>query len=115
MPIISADGYHGNYVHEPWQRVLRLAGALRPARARLARQAGRRLRARHVVRKELRLIGVRGHDLRSVVPAIELIRSDRCPLHLLCTHAFGLDEADRALRVAGARLDREAIHVSIVP
>jgi threonine dehydrogenase-like Zn-dependent dehydrogenase len=68
-----------------------------------------------VVRKELRLIGVRGHDLRSVAPAIELVRSNRFPLHLLCTHAFGLDEADRALRVAGARLDREAIHVSIVP
>ena len=42
-------------------------------------------------------------------------RSDRFPLRLLCTHAFGLDDADRGLRVAGARLDREAIHVSIVP
>ena len=60
-------------------------------------------------------IGVRGHDQRSVAPAIDLIRSNRFPLHLLCTHAFGLHEADRALRVAGARLDREAIHVSIVP
>lgn len=54
-------------------------------------------------------------EQRSVAPAIELIRSDRFPLRLLCTHAFGLHGVDHALRVAGARLDREAIHVSIVP
>lgn len=42
--------------------------------------------------------------------------TDGCrSLHLLCTHAFGLHEVDHALRVAGARPDREAIHVSIVP
>ena len=68
-----------------------------------------------VVRKELTLVGVRGHDHRSVEPAIGLIRSDRFPLRLLCTHGFGLDEVDHALRVAGARLDPEAIHVSILP
>jgi threonine dehydrogenase-like Zn-dependent dehydrogenase len=67
------------------------------------------------VRKELRLLGVRGHDQRSVVPAIELIRSNRFPLRRLCTHAFGLDQVDQALQVAGVRVDREAIHVSVIP
>jgi threonine dehydrogenase-like Zn-dependent dehydrogenase len=68
-----------------------------------------------VVRKELRLLGVRGHDQRSVFPAIELIRSNRFPLRRLCTHAFGLEQVDQALQVAGARVDREAIHVSVIP
>ena len=68
-----------------------------------------------VVRKELRLLGVRGHDHRSVVPAIELIRSGTHPLRLLTTHRFPLDRADEALRMAGQRTDPAAIHVSIVP
>jgi len=68
-----------------------------------------------VVRKELRVIGVRGHDHRSVEPAIEIIRSGRYPLHLLTTHRFPLDRADEALRMAGHRTDPRAIHVSIVP
>ncbi len=68
-----------------------------------------------VVRKELTVMGVRGHDQRSVEPAIDLLRSERFPLRLLCTHAFGLHEVDHALRVAGARLDPEAIHVSVLP
>ena len=68
-----------------------------------------------VVRKELRLLGVRGHDHRSVEPAIELIRSGRRPLRLLATHRFPLDRADEALRMAGQRIDPAAIHVSILP
>lgn len=68
-----------------------------------------------VVRKELRLLGVRGHDHRSVEPAIELIRSGRRPLGLLATHRFPLDRTDEALRMAGQRTDPAAIHVSILP
>jgi threonine dehydrogenase-like Zn-dependent dehydrogenase len=68
-----------------------------------------------VVRKELRLLGVRGHDHRSVVPAVELIRSGTHPLRLLTTHRFPLDQADEALRTAGRRTDPAAIHVSIIP
>ena len=68
-----------------------------------------------VVRKELRVLGVRGHDHRSIEQAVGLIRSGRFPLELLTTHRFGLEEVDHALRVAGARLDPSAIHVSIMP
>jgi threonine dehydrogenase-like Zn-dependent dehydrogenase len=68
-----------------------------------------------VVRKELRLIGVRGHDHRSVLPALEIIRSGRHPLRLLATHRFPLDAVDEALRTAGLRADPGAIHVSVLP
>lgn len=68
-----------------------------------------------VVRKELAVMGVRGHDHRSVEPAIELIRSRRYPLGLLCTHRFPLDAVHDALRVAGARTDPGAVHVSVLP
>jgi threonine dehydrogenase-like Zn-dependent dehydrogenase len=68
-----------------------------------------------VVRKELRVLGVRGHDHRSIEQAIGLIRSGRQPLELLATHRFGLAEVDHALHVSGARLDPAAIHVSVLP
>jgi threonine dehydrogenase-like Zn-dependent dehydrogenase len=68
-----------------------------------------------VVRKELRVIGVRGHDHRSVVPAIETIRSGRYPLHLLATHRFPLDATHEALEVVGGRADPAAIRVSVLP
>lgn len=68
-----------------------------------------------VVRKELVLRGVRGHDHRSVEPALRLIASARYPLDELVTGTFPLDEADRALRVVGERTDPAAIHVNVVP
>jgi threonine dehydrogenase-like Zn-dependent dehydrogenase len=68
-----------------------------------------------VVRKELRVLGVRGHDHRSVVPAIEILRSGRHPLHLLATHRFPLEHAHEALETAGRRTDPGAIHVSVLP
>jgi hypothetical protein len=46
---------------------------------------------------------------------VELIRSNRFPLRRLCAHAFGLEQVDQALQVAGARVDREAVHVSVIP
>lgn len=68
-----------------------------------------------VVRKEARLMGVRGHDHRSVEPALDIIRAGRYPLELLCTHTYGLSQVDQALRMAGERSDSTAIHVSILP
>ena len=68
-----------------------------------------------VVRKELTIRGVRGHDHRSVEPAIEIIKSGRYPLELLSTHHLSLDEVDKALRLVGERTDPEAIHVNVVP
>jgi threonine dehydrogenase-like Zn-dependent dehydrogenase len=68
-----------------------------------------------VVRKELRLLGVRGHDHRSVEPAIAMIRSGARPLRLLATHRFPLERVDEALQVVGRRTDPAAIHVSVMP
>jgi threonine dehydrogenase-like Zn-dependent dehydrogenase len=68
-----------------------------------------------VVRKELVIRGVRGHDHRSVEPAIEIIKSGRYPLELMSTHRLSLEEVDKALRIVGERADPEAIHVNVVP
>ena len=68
-----------------------------------------------VVRKELTVKGVRGHDFDSVEAALRIIESGRYPLERMCTHRFGLHETDRALRVVGERTDPSAIHVSLVP
>lgn len=68
-----------------------------------------------VVKKELTIKGVRGHDRLSVEPALRLIASRRYPLERLCTHRFGLDEVDRALRMVGERADPAAVHVNVVP
>jgi threonine dehydrogenase-like Zn-dependent dehydrogenase len=68
-----------------------------------------------VVRKELRLLGVRGHDHASVTAAIELIREHRYPLDLLTTHRFPLTRTADALDLAGRRTDPTAIHVTVMP
>ncbi len=68
-----------------------------------------------VVRKELTVKGVRGHDRSSVEAAIGVIASGRYPLERLCTHRFPLERVDEALRVVGERTDPSAIHVSVLP
>lgn len=68
-----------------------------------------------VVRREVLLRGVRGHDQRSVEPAIEIIRSGRYPLARMCTHRFGLERAADALHTAAPGGQSGAIHVSVVP
>jgi threonine dehydrogenase-like Zn-dependent dehydrogenase len=68
-----------------------------------------------VVRKELRLRGVRGHDHASVTAAIDLIRDGRFPLDLLTTHRFPLQRTADALDLAGHRADPTAIHVTVTP
>lgn len=68
-----------------------------------------------VVRKEITVKGVRGHDYESVEAALGIIGSRRYPLERMCTHRFGLEGVDDALRVVGERTDPTAIHVSIVP
>ncbi len=68
-----------------------------------------------VVRKELTIKGVRGHDYQSVEEALSIIRSDRYPLQRLRTHRFPLAQVDQALRVVGERTDPSAIHVTVTP
>jgi threonine dehydrogenase-like Zn-dependent dehydrogenase len=68
-----------------------------------------------VVRKELTVRGVRGHEFGSVEAAIAIIASGRYPLDRMCTHRFPIERADEALRVVGERTHPGAIHVSIAP
>lgn len=68
-----------------------------------------------IVRKELTVRGVRGHDHRSVEPALGIIKSGKYPLELMSTHRLGLDEVDKALRLVGERSDPAAIHVNVMP
>jgi threonine dehydrogenase-like Zn-dependent dehydrogenase len=65
--------------------------------------------------KELTLKGVRGHDVRSVEPAIALIESQQFPLELMCTHTFALNEVAEAISTVGEREDEDAIHVTVLP
>lgn len=67
-----------------------------------------------VLRQELRILGVRGHDRRSVVPALDLIASDADRLAALCTHSYPLEETGEALATFGERTDPSAIHLTVV-
>lgn len=69
-----------------------------------------------VVYKEVRLQGVFSHDSRSVIPAIELAESGKYSLEKMVTHRFSLEEAEKAVRVAGGEIEGEdPIKVVIVP
>lgn len=68
-----------------------------------------------IYRKELLVRGVRGHDLRSVIPAIKLIESGKYPLEKMATHTYSLEEVGRALSTIGGRGDADAIHLSVMP
>jgi threonine dehydrogenase-like Zn-dependent dehydrogenase len=75
----------------------------------------RDLDAMEIYKKELTVRGVRGHDLRSVEPALRLIESGRYDLAPLLTHRYTLDEVARALATVGGRGDADAIHLTVVP
>lgn len=69
-----------------------------------------------IVFKEVRLQGVFSHDFRSVLPAIQLAESGKYPLEKMVTHRFSLEEAEKAVRVAGGEMEGEdPIKVVIVP
>ena len=69
-----------------------------------------------VVYKEARLQGVFSHDFRSVIPALRLAESGKYPLEKMVTHRFPLEEAERAVKVAGGEIEREdPIKVVITP
>lgn len=69
-----------------------------------------------IVYKEVRMQGVFSHDFRSVLPAIQLAQSGKYPIEKMVTHRFPLEEAERAIRVAGGEIEGEdPIKVVIVP
>jgi alcohol dehydrogenase len=69
-----------------------------------------------IVYKEVRVQGVFSHDFRSVIPAIDLAGSGKYPLEKMVTHRFPLEEAEKAVQVAGGEMEGEdPIKVVIVP
>ena len=68
-----------------------------------------------VIRGQLSVRGVRGHSYRAVEMALGLMAQHRVALEAMSTHAFGLDDVDRALRLAGGEWQDGAVHVTITP
>jgi len=69
-----------------------------------------------IVFKEVRVQGVFSHDFRSVRLAIQLAESKKYPLEKMVTHRFPLEEAEKAIKVAGGEITGEdPIKVVITP
>ncbi|MBA2690374.1 MAG: alcohol dehydrogenase catalytic domain-containing protein [Burkholderiales bacterium] len=68
-----------------------------------------------LISRFLTVKGVRGHSYESVEMALQIIASQRYPLAEMCTHLFGLNEVDEALRTVGGEGKPDAIHCSVDP
>jgi len=69
-----------------------------------------------VVFKEVRVQGVFSHDFRSVIPAIHLAESGKYLLERMVTHRFPLEEAEKAVKLAGGEIEGKGpIKIVIVP
>jgi threonine dehydrogenase-like Zn-dependent dehydrogenase len=68
-----------------------------------------------VLFREITIIGVRGHDFRSIEPALQIIASGRYPLHRLGTHKFALNKTEEAVMTVGGFGAPNAVHVTILP
>jgi len=69
-----------------------------------------------IVFKEVKIQGVLSQDISSVLPAIKLAESRKYPLGKMITHRFPLEDAEKAVRLAGGeKPEEEAIKVVIVP
>jgi threonine dehydrogenase-like Zn-dependent dehydrogenase len=73
------------------------------------------LDAMEIYKRELTIRAVRGHDVRSVTPAIKLLESGRYDLTSLMTHRYTLDEVGRALDTMAGRGDVDSIHLTVMP
>lgn len=57
----------------------------------------------------------RGHSYNAVALALRYIASGKYPLDEVCSHDFGLDEVDTAVRASGGMGIEGAIHVTVSP
>ena len=68
-----------------------------------------------MARKYITVKAARGHSYASVELAIERIAGGKYPLDLMCTHSFGLDGVDMAIKSTGGVGQPGAIHVTVRP
>jgi threonine dehydrogenase-like Zn-dependent dehydrogenase len=68
-----------------------------------------------LARKYITMKAARGHSYASVELAIARIASGKYPLELLCTHSFGLNDVDMAIKSTGGTGLPGAIHVTVQP
>jgi threonine dehydrogenase-like Zn-dependent dehydrogenase len=65
--------------------------------------------------KAITIKSARGHSFRACELALRQLASGRFPLELLSTHSFGLSQADRAIRAVGGEVEKDVVHVSLLP
>jgi alcohol dehydrogenase len=69
-----------------------------------------------IVAKELQILGGFSSTSSSLEIALEILQTHHDRLGPLCSHSFGLGEADLAVRTLGREVDdgKEVVHVSLV-
>ncbi|NMH96921.1 zinc-dependent alcohol dehydrogenase [Pseudonocardia acidicola] len=65
--------------------------------------------------KAITLRSARGHGYRACELAVAQLASGRFPLERLATHTFALDQVDRAIRAVGGEVEKDVVHVSLLP
>ncbi|MGE0653472.1 MAG: zinc-binding dehydrogenase [Alphaproteobacteria bacterium] len=68
-----------------------------------------------LVTRFLTVKGMRGHSYEAVELGLQIIAGGKYPLDELCTHSFGLDQVDEALRTVGGEGQADAIHCVVNP
>ena len=68
-----------------------------------------------IKKKYLTVRAPRGRSYRAVETALTYIASDRLPLDEVCSHDFGLDQVDEAIKATAGRGIADAIHVTVSP
>ena len=55
-----------------------------------------------VIKKQIRVLSGYGKSMDALLAAVRIIESGQWPIHMIATHAFGLDEAEQAIDAAEA-------------
>lgn len=69
--------------------------------------------ANQIVRRTLKVVGVRGRPASASAAALKVIASERYPLQLACTHAFPIGQTQAAIE--HARNDPSVVRAIVVP